>query len=828
MNWSPCARDLGGQVRRRVANLAAFLVALTGCAPSTSGDPNTERTPRDVDPTIPSGNGGTNSNPNSGGGGGLGSTEPECSNASDCLAYDDEDACNGSHRCVAGKCEIDPATVVTCPVSVVACMQTVCNPTTGICEHQPLPDGTSCADTNLCNGHERCQAGTCITDEPTVVLCDTSEDTQCTRTVCNPDTGACERVALPDGTSCDDGLYCTASDACAAGACTGAGSPCPAACFDCDEASQGCTVATNLCFIEGTCRAQGELRVAGACEACSPERSQNTWSSLQTGTSCDDGNDCTVGDTCDGSGSCAGAPRPPPTPSVRAPNCPHRKDGEYPGLPLGWDQTPVLRWSAGTDACGAATYRVEVDESCVDANCPFDAPVQTATVSGSAWEPGQDLALGESPTLRAHYWRVRAERAGAASGWSVGRAIVGNATHDLNGDGYSDVVYLRWVNREYSLYLWEGGPNGISPDHSLAFFSPTGTGDPSYGRQISYGDLDADGFDDLIVGAHDHPGIDGTPNLGRYYVHYGSAAGPSTTPDLVVHNRFNRTQGFPLGLISGDFNGNGHDDVVATTGNTSNALFYYPGSASGIATTPENQIFELVGAFASLPRMHSANDVNGDCRSDLVLRSDQPAYAYGRSSGPGPFVRLLPTEAWSSFDLSVAGGSLNGDRFSDVVLKTTSWVDRGRGDLLVYYGPFGSYSNSPVVCSMATREGVRSVLLSSGVCPQAWIYGTTSSGISLAMDGDTDGDGFSDLLVVSQVPERLDVFRGSASGVALSPSYTITDATYYPREVQYAGDVNRDGYDDVLVYSGSLGDLLVYYGGPGGLSTQNRVLLENP
>jgi hypothetical protein len=86
--------------------------------------------------------------------------------------------------------------------------------------------------------------------------------------------------------------------------------------------------------------------------------------------------------------------------------------------------------------------------------------------------------------------------------------------------------------------------------------------------------------------------------------------------------------------------------------------------------------------------------------------------------------------------------------------------------------------------------------------------------------GDVNGDGFGDLLVVTYVGganSRVDLFLGSVQGLSSTASWSTNLQNYgYSRPASRAGDVNGDGFDDVIVAS----PLRVFLGGPDGLGTQ--------
>jgi len=113
--------------------------------------------------------------------------------------------------------------------------------------------------------------GGMATPLPCGVDCSVIDTPSCFKSVCNETTKTCEVVADDDGTSCDDGLFCTVDDTCKDGMCVGGGqndcSLMPADCEDvtCDEASKSCgttpktqgaacIVQGDLCKVNATCQ----------------------------------------------------------------------------------------------------------------------------------------------------------------------------------------------------------------------------------------------------------------------------------------------------------------------------------------------------------------------------------------------------------------------------------------------------------------------------------------------------------------------------------------------------------------------------------------------
>lgn len=133
-----------------------------------------------------------------------------------------------------------------------------------------------------------------------------------------------------DGTTCDDGLFCTTTDVCASSVCSGT----PLTCEDgvdcngissCDEAADACTPDTNACpagsscdiasnacvtecagcLVADVCLPIGQAAAGNPCLVCDPAQSTSALSPAPTGTPCDDGAFCSVSDSCQG-GQCGG------------------------------------------------------------------------------------------------------------------------------------------------------------------------------------------------------------------------------------------------------------------------------------------------------------------------------------------------------------------------------------------------------------------------------------------------------------------------------------------------------------------------------------------
>jgi hypothetical protein len=206
------------------------------------------------------------------------------------------ETCNGAGQCIAG-------TPLDCDDGK-PCTTDSCVPSTG-CSHVNLPAGASCSNNNACDGAESCDGnGTCQAGTPL----DCTDADPCTVDSCNPNSGCTHTQAAP-GTSCSNGNACDGMETCnSQGACVAGAPPTcsdanPCTADSCDPAT-GCVytpLATGTpCGNNNVCDGDETCDGAGTCVAGTP-------------LSCDDGNDCTA-DGCDPSSGCTTQIEPAGTP----------------------------------------------------------------------------------------------------------------------------------------------------------------------------------------------------------------------------------------------------------------------------------------------------------------------------------------------------------------------------------------------------------------------------------------------------------------------------------------------------------------------------------
>jgi hypothetical protein len=265
-----------------------------------------------------------------------------------------------------------------------------------------------------------------------------------------------------------------------------------------------------------------------------------------------------------------------------------------------------------------------------------------------------------------------------------------------------------------------------------------------------------------------------------------------------------------------DVNGDGYADMIVGAFGQGTAVagsvYVYLGGADGIATTPAVTLdapAETDEWFGS--SVVNAGDVNGDGYADLAITNvagDQSGAALVYLGGPAG------TATVPSASLAPFGGSFLA--FPEVGVASAGDVNGdGYGDLLVP-GVCGAECSGGANLYLGGERGVASTPVTSLVGARA--SGAQYTWFSIACAGDVDGDGYADIVIGSGADAssdvgdgRVDVFLGAATGPSAMSSTTIASPSTtesFGLQVGGAGDVDGDGIADVLVGSkGGLADL---------------------
>jgi len=410
-------------------------------------------------------------------------------------------------------------------------------------------------------------------------------------------------------------------------------------------------------------------------------------------------------------------------------------------------------------------------------------------------------------------WTAEMDQGGARFGDFVGTA------GDVNGDGFSDVIigapdYDDGDPSNGAAFLWLGGAGGLGPDGSPANVDWYVTG-IQQGELLGHGvgtagDVNGDGFSDVIVGAYSfNSGV--AADAGKAFVYHGSAAGLMASSSWNVDSdQADANLGFSVGT-AGDVDGDGYSDVIVGAPgfdageNAEGRVFVYHGSPAGLATTAawtaeRNQPFSGFGES-----VRTAGDVNLDGYSDVIVGAS--AFDSGQEDEGKAFVYLgspaglqaaaawtaESDQAFANFGYSVGtAGDVNADGCSDVIVGAPNFS----GDLN-HEGKAYVYHGAPLGLATAAAWTAEGNLASAGF------------GNAVGTAGDVNRDGISDVIVGAsnfnggQPGEgRASVYLGSTTGLRATAIWSAEgnqDNAYFGSSVGTAGDVNGDGYSDVIV-----------------------------
>ena len=424
-------------------------------------------------------------------------------------------------------------------------------------------------------------------------------------------------------------------------------------------------------------------------------------------------------------------------------------------------------------------------------------------------------------------FRISGEAAGNYSGYSVASA------GDVNGDGIDDLIvgaFLASPNGGQSgaTYVVFGRNTGFGANFNLSTLDGTNgfkiSGAAAYdqsGRSVaSAGDVNGDGIDDLIIGANtaDPNG----PDTGASYVVFGRTTGFAANVDL---STLDGTNGFRISgeaasdlsgqsvASAGDVNGDGIDDLIIgadradPNGVSSGASYVVFGRSTGFAANLNlsgldgTNGFKILGETAydfSGLSVASAGDVNGDGIDDLIvgaygadpnaLSSGASYVVFGRTTGFAAAIELSGLDGTTGFQINgvafndqsgravAAAGDVNGDGIDDLIIGA-SLADLGgnySGSTNVVFGRSTGFASSLELSALDGTNGFR-------------IDGEANydfSGRAVASAGDVNGDGYADLIIGAYAADPNGSYSGasyvvfgSSAGFAASISLSALDGT---------------------------------------------------
>ena len=471
--------------------------------------------------------------------------------------------------------------------------------------------------------------------------------------------------------------------------------------------------------------------------------------------------------------------------------------------------------------------------------------------------------------------KILGENAYDSAGWSVSDA------GDVNGDGLADVIIgAPGADAAYVVYGGQDlGDVDLATLSAAQGFEIQGeTAGDDFGHSVSRaGDVNGDGYDDLIIGA-DSADPGGTANAGVAFIIYGG----QSLSNIDLSNGLTTAQGFALGgenagdrlgfSVSsvGDVNGDGYDDFImgayrADGGNDDEGASYliYGGqdfSALDLANLTMDQGSVLTGAHVdsySGLSVSGAGDVNGDGFEDFIIgapgeddHTAPPGKAYIVYGGDSLAAEIdLDALSTNSSGFSVTAG--RPETFLGLSVSAAGDVDGDGYDDLIVGAPFDHRDNgylSGVTYVIYGGDALSDISDISALSADQGFevqgaYEYYASGGSVSDAGDINGDGYDDLIIGPYGPNEAYVLYGGARGTLGDVDLANLDAAQgfvltgddagspFGVSVSSAGDVNGDGYDDLIIgapfadgeYVGE-GAAYIVYGGQTGTEDTAVVL----
>lgn len=276
-------------------------------------------------------------------------------------------------------------------------------------------------------------------------------------------------------------------------------------------------------------------------------------------------------------------------------------------------------------------------------------------------------------------------------------------------------------------------------------------------------------------------------------------------------------------------------------------------------------------------------DVNGDGRADAVIGAStgsQINIHHGSTTISTVASRTIMNPDGGSFGFSIANpGDVNGDGYGDIVVSAPNASPDGR--VYLYLG--GASGLSTTVTTLlnsiesrgslgfrvvglgdVNRDGYADVAVAgtgftsamnegrvyihhgsaTGLvttpavildCPNAADAGSCGFGVSMSGAGDVNGDGYADLIVGAQgnanmmVQGRVYVYLGSSRGITATPATTITmggTMPYFANQLAGGADMNADGYADFIMGVAEQTSVYLYRGGATGVSATSATTID--
>lgn len=436
---------------------------------------------------------------------------------------------------------------------------------------------------------------------------------------------------------------------------------------------------------------------------------------------------------------------------------------------------------------------------------------------------------------------------GVVDGSAAGARLVGEATGDragsavaivgdVDGDGYDDVmVGAEYASFSGAVYLVRGpisGTLGLSAaDHAMIDWTSSQAGRAIGGA----GDVNADGLADILIGDE----YDNTFGVGSgiVYLIHGPVTTATTNQDVAA-TLVGGNRGYLGSAVSsaGDVNADGYEDILIGARYSytylGGAVYLFLGPVRGnLYASSADSVFtaESNGVEAGGHALTSLGDANGDGLDDFAVGA--PIDTYELEVGDGKVYLLYDFQAGnnslSAADAVLLGshlgalgksaanaGDLDGDGLDDLVVGENSATHNstlGGAAHVVYGGVTGTHAVADVAAATVFGEADYSLV-----------------GYRVAGVGDVSQDGFLDVVIgcmgcasvsYDSIPGSALLYLGPIAGT-LSPADAQMEirgdeGDRLGQSIAGGGDLNADGIADFLIGArdADTGVVYAFFGG---------------
>jgi len=371
---------------------------------------------------------------------------------------------------------------------------------------------------------------------------------------------------------------------------------------------------------------------------------------------------------------------------------------------------------------------------------------------------------------------------GEASGNRFGISVA--SAGDVNGDGYSDAIV--GANGNSRAYIYFGGPK---VDNTADIILIGESSSDLFGVSVSSaGDVNGDGYSDVIVGANGYSNF-----KGRAYIYFGGSMMNNTADVVLTGELISNYYGWTVSN-AGDVNGDGFSDVIVGAplyNSFVGSAYIYYGSSSMNNTADVIMTGEVSNSKFGIS-VSTAGDVNADGFSDIIVGAENNnnntgiAYiCFGGSPMNNAADVVMHGEAINNrFGISVStAGDVNKDGYSDVIVGAHQY-NNSTGRVYIFWGGSSMNNTSDIILTGENADDN---------------FGYSVCGIS-----DINADGFSDVIVGAYGYNSnygcAYVYCGGSNMNNVADIIMSGEGTnyYFGGCVSDAGDLNGDGYSDVI------------------------------